>query len=86
MVTLSAAIELLVLVTINCCDPFVPRVVVVGLTVSVGAAPVVMATVGAGAAVFVPCTVAVPDCAFGDAIAVIVMVQEPSGAIELQPL
>ena len=72
--------------TINCCVSFGPRTVEGGLTVNAGAAPVVIETVGAGAAVLVPCTVAVPDCALGEAEAVIVIVQVPSGAIKAQPV
>jgi len=85
-VTFCAAILPLVFVTINCCVPFGPSTVEGGLTVSAGAAPVVIATVGAGAAVFVPCTVAVPDCAVGAVTAVNVIVHVASGAIEVQPL
>ncbi len=86
IVIFKAAILLLVLVTINCCVLLGPSVVVKGVTVKVGAAPVVIETVGAGAAVFVPCTVAVADCAVGAATAVISIVQVPSGAIDPQPL
>ncbi len=86
IVIFKAVILALVLVTINCCELFGPKTVVGGLTVSAGAAPVVIATVGARAAVLLPCTVAIPDCAFGVAIAVIVTVHVPSGAIDPQPL
>ncbi len=86
MVTFKAMIVVLVLVTINCCELFGPKIVVGGLTVNAGAAPVVIVTVGAGKAVLVPCTVAIPACAFGAATAVIVIVHVPSGAIDPQPL
>ncbi len=63
-----------------------PSMVVGGLTVNAGAEPVVIATVGEAIAVLVPCIVAIPDCAAGEADAVMVMVQVPSGAMLPQPL
>ncbi len=86
IVIFKAVILALLLVTINCCELFGPKIVVGGLTVNAGAAPVVIETVGAGKAVLVPCTVAVADCAVGAATVVIVIVHVPSGAIDPQPL